>query len=376
MDQDPVRLLGALRPVEDFLPPQHPQVVVDHAVAAQLLLRGVPEWIGGLPRLELLEGVAGVATIFAMVVEGLLRPLGEGVEPIEAVDVGAEVESQFAPGDQLIEEPLRRLRHPPPAAARALGVGPQLHRTPILDADDPVEDLGRGEVSEVEPWGEAAGHRIFRVIAGVRVAGEAGEEELIEMLESTLLAPAEIDRRHGVVDGGVGDEVARVGEGLRRNRRPALQNLGGNRRRSPTVRLQRLGGGTPFEMRGQSLLEMTAQRVRGRVRTLRGGDREQPVAVDPLETNGDHRARGFLHPRKEEAGEVVSHHRAGGLRERLEETLVDVGGRLDVGVVGHPRLTEGLRLVRHPRHHEGVETVGVVLVARAERFEDEERLLE
>ena len=105
LHHDPVGLLGALGPVEDLLAPEHPQVVVDDALAAELVLGGVPERVVGLRALELLEGVDAGA--------GIVRVLGQGREgearqAVEASVVRrallAGVQADLAPGDELVHE--------------------------------------------------------------------------------------------------------------------------------------------------------------------------------------------------------------------------------------------------------------------------------
>jgi len=96
------------RPLEDLLPPEHAQVVVDAALAHQLHLGGVPQRIVRACVLELLERVHVGARVGGVRLERLARPGRQRLVAIVVGGVVAHVEADLAPGDELVEEALGR----------------------------------------------------------------------------------------------------------------------------------------------------------------------------------------------------------------------------------------------------------------------------
>ena len=86
--------------------------------------------------------------------------------------VGAEVEAELAPSNELIEKGLGGGRHAPPALASAGGAKSDFGRLPFFLGGEGGEDFVGGDVAEVEIRGEAAGHCFGGFIAGFEVAGK------------------------------------------------------------------------------------------------------------------------------------------------------------------------------------------------------------
>src|SRR5690606_20876115 len=102
-DEDGQRVAGRGGPLEDLFAPQHPQIVVHLPFADELPLGRVPYVVvrggGG----QFFERVNVFARVAAVLVEGLLRPAGERLVLIVVFGVGRHVETELAPGDELVE---------------------------------------------------------------------------------------------------------------------------------------------------------------------------------------------------------------------------------------------------------------------------------
>jgi hypothetical protein len=80
-----------------------------------------------------------------------------------------------------------------------------------------------------------------------------------------------------------------------------------------------------------------------------------------------------VHARQEELGELVAHHRARALGERLQQPAAVARLRLDVRVVRDPGPAVGRRVVGGAVEREAVQPVVRPRVAGAQRLEHDER---
>src|SRR6185369_14649438 len=154
----------------------------------------------------------------------------------------AHVEAQLAPGDELVEERLRRGAHPPePLALPAARCAEELRR-PALRARDGAEDLVRRDVAEVEPGREPARTVEVGVVAVLGVAREALRDERGEAGARRGAPAPERRRRHRVVDGerrerrGIAREERRRRGGPAREEVPGERGRGGERGAAERVR--------------------------------------------------------------------------------------------------------------------------------------------
>ena len=77
MDHEAGSIFRRARPLQDFLAPEHAQVIVDAAFTEDLRLGRIPEGIMSLCEVELLEDVNGIALISGVLAEGFLDPRRE-----------------------------------------------------------------------------------------------------------------------------------------------------------------------------------------------------------------------------------------------------------------------------------------------------------
>src|ERR1700683_4610211 len=86
--------------------------------------------------------------------------------------MGAEVEAEFAPSDQLVEKALGGGRHVPPAFAGAIGAKGDFGGLPFFFRGQGGENFVGGDVAEVKVRREAASGGFGGAVAGC----EGGEE--------------------------------------------------------------------------------------------------------------------------------------------------------------------------------------------------------
>jgi hypothetical protein len=176
LDEHGQRLVGIARPPEDLLAPQHAQVVVHAALADELALRRVPQRVVGARAGQLVQRVHVRAGIAGVRLEVLLRPRGQRGPAIVVLAVRGEPVAELAPGDQLVEEGLRRRAHVPVAGLVADGTAAEPAGIPALLRGERGEDLVHRQLPVVEVRREARAGVPVGIVARLGVAIEAGEE--------------------------------------------------------------------------------------------------------------------------------------------------------------------------------------------------------
>jgi hypothetical protein len=109
------RLSQGRSPLEDFLPPQHPEIIVKPSLSPKLSLCGIPDGIMGIGVLELIKAVQVRSRIVPVPVQGLLGPSRKGLVTIIGVQVSAHVVPELAPCDKLVQKSFGIPTHAPPA---------------------------------------------------------------------------------------------------------------------------------------------------------------------------------------------------------------------------------------------------------------------
>ncbi len=96
------------RPLQNFLRPVHPHIVVHPAGVDHLPLRRIPQLVVGLAAFQLLETVAGWARVAGMLHQSFVRPR-LGALPVVVVGIVPHKEDrQLPPADQLLKKPIAR----------------------------------------------------------------------------------------------------------------------------------------------------------------------------------------------------------------------------------------------------------------------------
>ena len=195
------RVLGRGGPLQNFLAPQHAQIVVHAAVFAQLILGGVPQPVVGGAGGELVQRIdplAAVAGVFGQ------RGLGPGGQRFVAVVVGAvggEVVADLAPGDELIEKGFGVIARVPPALAAAGGLGGQLVGRPAFAVHQAGKNFVRPDMAEVQVGRQSAGGVCVGIVALLDVIVEMFVEKACQRFAGRLRAPGERRGANGMVDG-------------------------------------------------------------------------------------------------------------------------------------------------------------------------------
>src|ERR1700690_3347274 len=114
LDHDFERLLRRARPLQNLLPPEHAQVVVNAPLANQLALRRIPERIVGVGCCKFFQRINVPPLVVRVFGQSLPRPIRQCVEPIAFGMAVCFLEPKFAPRNQLVEECLSWFAQAPP----------------------------------------------------------------------------------------------------------------------------------------------------------------------------------------------------------------------------------------------------------------------
>jgi hypothetical protein len=165
--------LGGLGPFQDLLSPQHPEVIVQSSVSGQFPLGRIPEGVMGAGILEVVQCIPKGPFIVSMAGKGLHAPSGQGAEPVIILMLPAHVESQFPPGNELVQEGFGGISHAPPALSMSSGPRREPIKKPIFALHHGPENLVGGEVAEVEIGRQSAGGIVVRVIVALLIPVQA-----------------------------------------------------------------------------------------------------------------------------------------------------------------------------------------------------------
>ena len=123
---------------------------MDAAFPGQLRLRCIPDRIVCIRALKSGGRVDVGPFIMSVPEKRLPGPFGQRIESVVILALRAEIESEFAPGNQLIEEGFGVRADAPPAGTASCGAQSQASGRPSLSFRYFGEDLVRGNVSEVQ----------------------------------------------------------------------------------------------------------------------------------------------------------------------------------------------------------------------------------
>lgn len=354
---------------------------MDAALVDELALGRVPEFVVGLASLEGGEVVAVRAGVGGVRGEGRLGPRGQRHEGPGVWRVVGELGTEVSPCHEFVEEGLGGFgQTPPPGLGAGGGVG-EVVRRPVVGGQNGMEDLVGGEVTEVQPGGEAGcGGGLVGVGAEVGIAGQAIGEPLGEGGAGggcAAPAPGEGWRGGGDAEGGEG---TRGEEGLEVGGRP----LGGD-----VVRNRRWGGGSAAESRGRVGLGALGEPVApapvedaaqvdgaalGGVGNV--ADRDEASGVDAFDADVEPGGGGPLHAVEPAVNGEIGDDGRYVRREGREEAPAGGGCWLDVRDVGESELCGVAGVVGHALDDEAVGAFAGMRSVVAQCFEHEDRAIE
>jgi len=313
----------------------------------ELHLRGVPQRIVRLPGFELSRGVDDRPDVPRVLVQRLPGPRGKRLVAIVVGALRAQVESQLAPRDQLIQELLRVAPFP---------------KTGV--------DLVHRQMAEMEIGREAAGGIALGFVPMFGVVRQPADEA-VEREPAFSESPPGRGRRHRVIDRQARQIDGEFGG------RPPLHDVDRERLQlRDTESLQRIGVRRRLQMGTQVLGEEPAEGECRRKDLLGRAKRLQAVGVDLLQADADDSGRRGDQLRKHEARKVVGDDDAGAPGERREQALPRVRRRFDVRIVECPSLLEVAGVHFHAVEDESMEAVARPAIVAVEGLEDDEGLPE
>jgi hypothetical protein len=348
---------------------------VDAPFVEELGLGGVPKRIVSAGEFELLEGIKRITFVVGVVVKRFLDPGRERGELVAIVAMSGEIETDFSPGDELVEKSIGGGTHVPPALAAAIGAQGKFCGFPLFAASQFTEDFVDGKMAEMEEGRQSAGDIVVGIVAEVGIAGEICSEKTQHAGASAGVTAAEGCGVDGMVDGqsvergGLASEESFGGDG------PVGGDFSRKRRRGKRFGLgERVRMREMAEMWGQLFLEVASKIESPKECLASGANWEQAVRVDGFQSNSEFFCGGRGHARKKETREIVGDNHAGVLRESREEAFARAGRGFDVRIIAHAARLAGQSIVRHSVDHKAVKAIAGPRVADAQSFENKERL--
>src|SRR5277367_5687640 len=119
-----------------------------------------------------------------MLFEGFLGPVRKRFVAVVILATARKVESNFAPGDELIEKLFDRRAHSPPALAAAVGTVRKLCLRPFFARHEIVKYLMRGNMTVMQIRRKAAGCLLIGIVPQLAVSGNLLGEKPAPFLAS------------------------------------------------------------------------------------------------------------------------------------------------------------------------------------------------
>jgi hypothetical protein len=360
-------------PLEDLLSPQHPQIVVDGALAQELCLGSIPQRVVGRRAGKLFERVdvlAPIAGVFRKCFDG---PIGQRLPTAVVRAFVADVEAELAPGNELVEKRLGIIARAPPSRAPAVCRRYDILGRPALATHDLEKNFVRRDMAEMKVGGKATRDLGLGPVPLVAVEAETTVEEAAQGGFGGQRSSTNRSDSDGVIDRQRRQRVTFSSQhGLGCGWPPPSRGSrkGGRRRQILGERVLERNRRKVVE---EVLLEKPPKRVRSRELAVGGRHRQHAIAVDGLEENRDFRGGGGHHRGEEERRIVVGDDncRIGskGLQEPVSGTVI----RLYVWYVGDVAPFKRGRRIGHAVDDEPVEPVARPRIVATEGLENHQR---
>lgn len=141
-------------------------------------------------------------------------------------------------------------------------------------------------------------------------------------------------------------------------------------------RTKRVRGGYFAQILGKFLLQRAAEIKSAECDLFGGIHREEAVGINRFHADGDLLRSAGDHARQEETGEIIGDDYTGIFRKSGEQAFAGAGGWLNVGIVADAGCFAVGGILGHAFENEAMKAIASPGIANAQRFEDEERLIE